>query len=63
MISLKISQFQRIIKMDGLFYILRFFDYFDIINLFKAKNKKLCTLINTALANVHYFSIEDSLLK
>ena len=63
MISLKISQFQRIMKMDGLFYILRFLDYFDIINLFKTKNKQLYTLINTALANVYYLIIKESLLK
>ena len=60
---LKISQFQKIMKMDGLFNILRLLDYSDIINLFKAKNKKLCILINTALANAYYFSIKQSLIK
>ena len=62
-VNLKIAQFQRIMKMDGFFYILRFLDYYDIINLFKAKNKKLCILINTALANVYYFNVKDSLIK
>ena len=61
--KLKIAQFQKIMKIDGLFYILRFLDYYDIINLFKAKNKKLCILINTALANVYYFSVKESLIK
>ena len=62
-VNLKISQFQKIMKYDGLFSILRFLDYFDIINLFKAKNKQLCILINTALVNVYYYSIKDSLIK
>jgi hypothetical protein len=61
--NLKISQFQKIMKNDGLFYILRFLDYFDIINLFQARNKQLCTLINTSLANMYYPYIKDSLMK
>ena len=60
---LKISQFQKIIKIGGLFNILRLLDYCDIINLFRAKNKKLCILINTALANAYYFYIKQSLIK
>ena len=59
---LKISQFQKI-KNDGIFYILRFLDYFDIINLFKTKNKQFCVLINTALVNVYYFNIKEPLLR
>ena len=59
---LKISQFHRI-KNDGLFYILRFLDYYDIINLFKAKNKQLCILINTALVNTYYFNIKEPLMR
>ena len=59
--TLKISQFQKIMKNDGLFYILRFLTYSDIINLFKAKNKQLCILINTALLNMYYFNIKESL--
>ena len=59
---LNISQFQKI-KSDGLFYILRFLDYYDIINLFKTKNKQLCILINTALVNVYYFNIKESLMR
>ena len=61
--SLKISQFQRILKDDGLFYLFRFFDYSDFINLFKTKNKQLYTLINTALVNVYYINIKESLVK
>ena len=61
--SLKISQFQKIMKMDGLFYILRFLDYSDIITLFKARNKQLCVLINTALVNMYYFNVKQSLLR
>ena len=59
---LKISQFQKI-KNDGLFYILRFLDYYDIINLFKTKNKQICTLINTALVNTYYFNIKEPLMR
>ena len=59
---LKITQFQQI-KNDGLFYILRFLDYYDIINLFKTKNKQLCLLINTTLVNVYYFNIKEPLMR
>ena len=60
---LKISQFQRILKPKGLFHILRFLDYYDIINLFKTKNKKMIILLNTALTKIYYFNIKESLLK
>ena len=62
-IHLKIKQLQKIVKNDSLFYLLRFLDYFDIINLYKARNKQLCILLNTALANAYYFSIKEALLK
>lgn len=62
-IRLKIKQLQKILKNDSLFYLLRFLDYFDIINLYKARNKQLCILLNTALANAYYFSIKEALLK
>ena len=62
-IHIKISQFQRILKSDGIFYILRFLDYYDIINLLKTKSKKMNILINTALAHAYYFNIKESLLK
>ena len=60
---LKISQFQRIMKNDGLFSILKFLDYYDIINIFQARNKQLCTLVDTALANMYYPYIKDCLMK
>ena len=60
---LKISQIKKIMKYDGLFTILRFLDYYDIINLYKAKNKQLCILLNTTLVNVYYFNIKESLIK
>ena len=62
-IHLKIKHLQKIVKNDSLFYLLRFLDYFDIINLYKARNKQLCILLNTALANAYYFSIKEALLK
>ena len=61
--SLKISQFQKLLKNDGLFHLFRFFDYNDFINLFKTRNKQLYILINTALTNAYYFSIKESLMK
>ena len=60
---LKLSQFQKILKYDGMIYILRFLDYYDIINLFKTKNRKMYILLNTALANTYYFRIEHYLFK
>lgn len=47
----------------GLFHILRFLDFYDIINLFKTKNKKLFILLNTALAKIYYSNIKECLLK
>ena len=61
--SLKISQFQRILKSNRILNILRFFDYYDIINIFKTKNKKMIILINTALAYAYYPNIRNYLLK
>ncbi len=61
--SLKISQFQKILRNDGLFHLFKFFDYYDFINLFKTKNKQLYILINTALANAYYFNIKEALMK
>ena len=62
-IPLKISQFQRILKSKGILHILRFLDYYDIINLFKTKNKKMFILLNTALAKIYYSNIKECLLK
>ena len=62
-IPLKISQFQRILKSKGILHILRFLDYYDIINLFKTKNRKMFILLNTALAKIYYSNIKECLLK
>ena len=62
-VHIKINLFKMILKNDGLFYLLRFLDYSDIINLYKARNKKLCILINTAIANAYYFNVKECLLK
>ena len=61
--NLKICWFQKIIKNNGFLYILRFLDYYDIINILKTKNKKMLTLINIALTNTYYFEIKNSILK
>ena len=62
-VHLKINHFKTILKNDGLFHLLRFLDYSDIINLYKARNKKLCILINTAITNAYYFNVKEFLLK
>ena len=62
-VHIKINKFKTILKNDGLFHLLRFLDYTDIINLYKARNKKLCLLINTAITNAYYFSVKECLLK
>ena len=62
-IQFKISQFQRILNSKGIFHILRFLDYYDIINLFKTKNKKMFILLNSALTKIYYSNIKDCLLK
>lgn len=60
---LKISQFKRVFKKDGILHILRFLDYYDLINIFKTKNKKILILINRALAKTYYNRIKFHLLK
>ena len=61
--KMNIGQIRKIMKDDGFFYVLRFLGYKDIICLFKARNKQLCTLINTALINAYFFSMRESLIK
>ena len=61
--SLKITQFQKIIKKNGLLHLFRFLDYYDFINLFKTKNRRLYILIYTALTDAYYFNIKESLRK
>ena len=60
---LKISQFRRVFKKDGILHILRFLDYYDLINIFRTKNKKILILINQVLAKTYYNKIKFHLLK
>jgi hypothetical protein len=62
-VHIKINQFKKILKNDGLFHLLRFLDYSDINSLYKARNKKLFILINTAITNAYYFNVKEYLLK
>ena len=62
-ISLKLSQFQRIIKKNGLFNILKFLDNKDLINILETKNKKLKLLINKSIFNAYHFIIKQNLQK
>ena len=58
-----ISQFNRILKNNSsnILHILRFFDYFDLINLLRTKNKKLILLLNKSLAQEYYSQIKKEI--
>ena len=56
-----ISLFNKIKKNDGILYILRFLDYYDLINIFETKNKKLLLLINKYIAKLYYTKIKKEL--
>ena len=60
---LKISQFKKILKKDGILNILKFLDYYDIINIFNTKNKKIFILFNKALEISYYIRIKQYFLK
>ena len=56
-----ISLFNKIKKNDGILYILRFLDYYDLINIFETKNKKLLLLINKYISKLYYTKIKKEL--
>ena len=62
-IPLKISQFHRILNSKGILHILRFLDYYDIINLYETKSKIMFILLNAVLAKAYYTNIKECLLK
>ena len=56
-----ISLFNKIRKNDGILYILRFLDYYDLINIFETRNKKMLLLINKSIAKTYYTKIKKEL--
>ena len=63
-ISLKLSQFQKILKNNGLFNILLFLDNKDIINILEeTKNKKLILLVIKSIYDAYLIGIKQNLQK
>ena len=58
-----ISLFNKIRKKDGILFILRFLDYYDIINIFETKNRKMLLIINKAIVNTYYTKIKKELVQ
>ena len=62
LISLRICQILKIVKNGSFFNVLRFLDYFDIINLLQT-NRKIRNIINKVISDVYYFRIKENLKK
>ena len=58
-----IKNFLRIKHDKNILHILRFLDYYDIINIFNTKNRKFLLIINKALINIYYTKIKSELEK
>ena len=56
-----ISLFNKIKRSNSILNILRFLDYYDLINIFETKNKKLLLLINKSISNLYYTKIKKEL--
>jgi len=61
-VHLKLNNLKKILKKDGLFNVLTFFDCYDLMCLLKT-NKSLIFLINKAISNAYYFTIKENLSK
>ena len=59
-VHLKLNNFKKILKKDGLFNVLTFLDCYDLMCLLKT-NKSLIFLINKAISNAYYFRIKENL--
>ena len=60
---LDIKNFLKIKQCKNILHILRFLDYYDIMNLFNTKNKKFLILINKAIIKLYYTKIKSELEK
>ena len=58
-----ISLFNKIRRNDGILCILRFLDYYDIMNIFDTKNKKLLLIINKSITKSYYIKIKKELMQ
>ena len=56
-----ISLLNSIKRNDGILCILRFLDYYDIMNIFETKNKKLLLLIYKSITKSYYMKIKNEL--
>ena len=61
--GLNISHLGKIMKKNGLFYVLTFLDDYDIINILEIKNKKLRLLISKSISDAYYFPIKNNIKK
>jgi len=59
-VHLKLNNFKKILKKDGLFNVFTFLDCYDLMCLLKT-NKSLIFLINKAISNAYYFRIKENL--
>ena len=60
---LDIKNFLKIKNDKNILHILRFLDYYDIINIFNTKNRKLLLIINKAIIKLYYTKIKTELEK
>ena len=60
-VHLKLNNLKKILKKDGLFNVLTFFDCYDLMCILKT-NKSLIFLINKAISNAYYFRIKNFFL-
>ena len=60
---LDIKNFLKIKNTKNILNILRFLDYYDLINIFSTKNKKFLSIINKAIMKLYYTKIKSELEK
>ena len=61
-IKLHIYQIRKIMKNGSFFNVLRFLEYFDIINLLQT-NRKIRNIVNKVISDIYYFRVKENLKK
>ena len=61
-VRVKFNNLKKILKNNGLFYVLRFLDCYDLMNILQT-NKSLILLINKSISEAYYHTIKKSLDK
>ena len=61
-ILLKLTQFRKIMKNNSFFIILRFLDYYDLINLLQT-SRQIRNMVNKTISDTYYFRIKENLKK